>query len=218
MPFAGFPRSVMRCSSMTRIHLPPHDLGVLQTAFRTASDRRLRDRAQIILMAHRGRPHQVIAEDLGINRRGVSRWLNAYREHGLDGLRPRYAKGSPRIEDRYPGITDALEALLSDELALAGSPEGEQKWVRSSAKNLSQRLRELGFDVGRDAVLALLKRMGFSMRMNVRKRKGLCGDPAVREEQFCDPFRLTVTVCHYPPGCSKWNPVEYRLFSQIRKN
>jgi hypothetical protein len=26
-----------------------------------------------------------------------------------------------------------------------------------------------------------------------------------------------VTVCHYPPGCSKYNPVE-RLFSQISIN
>lgn len=26
---------------------------------------------------------------------------------------------------------------------------------------------------------------------------------------------LTVTVCHYPPGASKWNPVEHRLFSFI---
>ena len=140
---------------MIRIHLPPHELGVLQTTFRTTSDRRLRDRAQIILLAHRGRPHQGIAEDLQINRRGVQRWLNAYLERGLDGLKPRYAKGRPRAEERYPGITAALEVLLSDELALAlaGSPEGEQKWVRSSAKNLSQRLRELGFDVGRNAVV-----------------------------------------------------------------
>jgi hypothetical protein len=38
------------------------------------------------------------------------------------------------------------------------------------------------------------------------------------QEKLCDPFRLTVTVCHYPPGCSKWNPIEYRLFSQISKN
>ena len=38
------------------------------------------------------------------------------------------------------------------------------------------------------------------------------------QEKVCDPFRLTVTVCHYPPGCSKWNPVEHRLFSQISKN
>lgn len=29
---------------------------------------------------------------------------------------------------------------------------------------------------------------------------------------------LTVTVCHYPPGKSKWNPVEHRLFGEISKN
>jgi hypothetical protein len=38
------------------------------------------------------------------------------------------------------------------------------------------------------------------------------------QEQVCDRFGLTVTVCHYPPGCSKWNPVERRLFSQISIN
>jgi transposase len=36
--------------------------------------------------------------------------------------------------------------------------------------------------------------------------------------KLCDAFGLTVTVCHYPPGCSKWNPVERRLFSEISKN
>ena len=29
---------------------------------------------------------------------------------------------------------------------------------------------------------------------------------------------LTVTVAHYPPGTSKWNPIEHRLFSEISKN
>lgn len=38
------------------------------------------------------------------------------------------------------------------------------------------------------------------------------------QEKLCDRFRLRVTVCHYPPGCSKWNPVEHRLFSQISIN
>jgi hypothetical protein len=38
------------------------------------------------------------------------------------------------------------------------------------------------------------------------------------QERVCDPFGLAVTVCHYPPGCSKWNPVEHRLFSQISRN
>jgi hypothetical protein len=38
------------------------------------------------------------------------------------------------------------------------------------------------------------------------------------QENVCNRYRLTVTVCHYPPGCSKWNPVERRLFSEISKN
>jgi hypothetical protein len=36
--------------------------------------------------------------------------------------------------------------------------------------------------------------------------------------QVCDRFGLTETVCHYPTGCSKWNPIEHRLFSQISRN
>lgn len=38
------------------------------------------------------------------------------------------------------------------------------------------------------------------------------------QEQLGDRLGLTVTVCHYPPGCSKWNPVEYRLFGPISLN
>jgi hypothetical protein len=29
---------------------------------------------------------------------------------------------------------------------------------------------------------------------------------------------IAVTVCHYPPGASKWNPIDHRLFSQISLN
>ena len=35
---------------------------------------------------------------------------------------------------------------------------------------------------------------------------------------MCDRFGITVTECHYPPGTSKWNPIEHRLFSEISKN
>jgi hypothetical protein len=35
--------------------------------------------------------------------------------------------------------------------------------------------------------------------------------------KVADAFGLTVTVCHYPTGASKWNPIEHRLFSEISK-
>lgn len=38
------------------------------------------------------------------------------------------------------------------------------------------------------------------------------------QKQICDVYGLTVNVCHYPPGASKWNPIEHRLFSAISKN
>lgn len=37
------------------------------------------------------------------------------------------------------------------------------------------------------------------------------------QQKLVDAFDLTVTVCHYPPGAAKWNPVEHSLFSQIQK-
>lgn len=38
------------------------------------------------------------------------------------------------------------------------------------------------------------------------------------QEQISDRLGLTVTVCHYPTGCSKWNPIEHRLFGPISLN
>ena len=38
------------------------------------------------------------------------------------------------------------------------------------------------------------------------------------QEKLVEPYGLTVTVCHYPPGASKWNPIEHRLFSEISKH
>jgi hypothetical protein len=37
-------------------------------------------------------------------------------------------------------------------------------------------------------------------------------------QKFCTEFNIKVTVSHFPPGTSKWNKIEHRLFSQITKN
>ena len=38
------------------------------------------------------------------------------------------------------------------------------------------------------------------------------------QEEVADRFGLEVTVSHFPPGASKWNPIEHRLFSEISKH
>jgi hypothetical protein len=69
---------------------------------------------------------------------GLLRGQSPKKEH-------RPGPGRPRTEKKCPAITIALEEMLSDEVA--GSPEGEQRWVRSSSRKLAERLKEKGFDV-----------------------------------------------------------------------
>ena len=35
---------------------------------------------------------------------------------------------------------------------------------------------------------------------------------------LADEFGLTITVSHFPPGASKWNPIEHRMFSLVSAN
>jgi hypothetical protein len=40
----------------------------------------------------------------------------------------------------------------------------------------------------------------------------------VELQNFADTIEMPVTVCHFPPGTSKWNKIEHRLFSYISMN
>jgi hypothetical protein len=40
----------------------------------------------------------------------------------------------------------------------------------------------------------------------------------VELQKFADESGLALTVCHFPPGTSKWNKIEHRLFSFISSN
>jgi hypothetical protein len=37
-------------------------------------------------------------------------------------------------------------------------------------------------------------------------------------QRFADDTGLTLTVCHFPPGTSKWNKIEHRMFCHITEN
>ncbi|WP_315722350.1 MULTISPECIES: ISAzo13 family transposase [unclassified Bradyrhizobium] len=254
--------------------------------------------------------------------------------------------GRKLTEVSDPQIEQVLQKMLSEEVA--GDPMSQQRWVRSSTRNLSRRLGEQGHKACHHTVARLLRKMGYSLRVNWRKRDAgaqhpdrdeqfkyiaVLKDQYIREqlpvisvdtkkkelignfrregkswrrqpvetephfasyakcvavpfgiydinknkgyvtvgtsnntsafavhcletwwchhgrsfyphrsrlliladsggangynlrtwkkdlqEKLCDACGLTVTVCHYPPGCSKWNPVEYRLFSHISMN
>lgn len=254
--------------------------------------------------------------------------------------------GRKLIEEKYPSIKAELEQILDNETA--GDPMSDQKWTRSSLRELSRRLEEKGYGVSTSTISRLLTEMDFSLKANKRrqlrvnypgrddqfrfiatqrdafsiaglpiisvdtKKKELIGEfnnsgytwrrqaeevnehdfPSAAlckaipygifdvtknsgivfvgiscdtpefavdniakwweiegqdiypksnnlliladsggsngyrsrswklclQEKLSDQFGLDVTVGHYPPGCSKWNPVEHRLFSYISMN
>ena len=56
----------------------------------------------------------------------------------------------------------------------------------------------------------------FASLLDERQRRLYAGLES--QTRLADPYGLKVTICHYPSGASKWNPIDYRLFSEISKN
>ncbi|MGI9058522.1 MAG: ISAzo13-like element transposase-related protein [Ktedonobacteraceae bacterium] len=59
----------------------------------------------------------------------------------------------------------------------------EQKWVRSSLRHLSQRLEGLGHVASPPTVGRLLRKLGYSLRVNVKKQEANGAHPE-RQQQF----------------------------------
>jgi hypothetical protein len=79
-----------------------------------------------------------------------------------------------------PGIEPALQQMLSEEVA--GDPMGLQRWVRSSLRNLSKRLGEQGHQACTHTVARLLRKMGYSLQVAMKKQAG--AQHPDRDEQF----------------------------------
>ena len=131
---------------MIRIHLPSTEAERLENCFRATGDRKLRDRLQIVLMAHRGRARQDIAADLGVHRKTVTRWLNASCADGLDGMQPKKAKGHPAKIP--PTLADEVHRWVIDGPAQQGLDRAN--WTH---EELADHLRKTkGIQTSRSAV------------------------------------------------------------------
>jgi transposase len=91
---------------MIKLRLSDEEHQQLAGAMKATLDPRLRARCQAILMAHRGRRHGHIAEDLGVSVRMGPRWLNLYHQRGWAGLKIRWAPG------RVAKLPEALAAEI----------------------------------------------------------------------------------------------------------
>lgn len=86
-------------------------------------------------------------------------------------------------------------------------------------------------DTAEFAVASVAKWWRYDGRIRYRKSRSLliladCGGSngyrsrvwKYELQNLADRYGLSITVCHYPPGASKWDPIEHRLFSEISKN
>lgn len=112
-------------------------------------------------------------------------------------------------DERYEGFVYVGQALWSrkeNKFTSSETPEFAveciAKWWKNHAKKRYPKSRE---------ILILADSGGSNgCRSHMWKFK--------LHELLCNKYGLKVTVCHYPPGASKWNPIEHRLFSEISKN
>ena len=157
-------------SILIRVHLPATEVERLESLFRSTTERKLRDRLQIILMAHRGRARHDIATDLGVHRRTVTRWLNAYGADGLAGLLPKKAKGRP--SPLRPALADVLRQWVIDGPAAPGLDRAN--WTH---EELADHLRKTqGLRTSRSAVQRFCSRIDIRLyRPTYRHERG---DPA----------------------------------------
>jgi transposase len=84
-----------------RIEIAVDDRPVLERwANARAAERRLVDRARIVLLAGEGRPASEIAERVGCSLPTVKTWRSRYERDGLDGLHDRPKSGRPLTHDQ----------------------------------------------------------------------------------------------------------------------
>lgn len=166
---------------MIRISLPDDDLQRLEAVFREAADPKLRHRAQIVLMAHRGRRHPDIAADTGTSPRSVQRWLNAYLDRGLDGLRPRKAPGAK------PKLTSDLAPVLRQWVIDGPAKHGLDRANWTYPELADHLLKTRGVRVGKSALQAFGAKHG--VRPYRPTYRFLRGDPvkqATAREEIAD--------------------------------
>jgi len=158
---------------MIRIILPDADVARLGDVLRTTADAKLRQRVQIVLMAHRGRKHPAIAADTGTSARSVQRWLNAYLDHGLDGLRPRKARGAA------PKLTAELAPVIRQWVIDGPAAQGLDRANWTYAELADHLFKTRGIRVGKSAMQAFGARHG--IRPYRPTYRFLRGDPAAQQ-------------------------------------
>jgi transposase len=150
----------------------------LEHAFRSATDTKLRDRLNVVRLAHKGRRRIDIADELGLSTRSVQRWLNAYLERGIEGLAPRKAPGAK------PHIPQALAEELHRWVIEGPAQQGLDRANWTHPELADHLIRRHGIRTSRSAVQRLCAKLG--IRSYRPTYSYLRGDPAKQAKARLD--------------------------------
>lgn len=79
----------------------------------------------------------------------------------------------------------------------------------ASIRNWWTRMGKLAYPQARELLITADAGGSNSYRAKLWKRE---------LQKFADETGLTLTICHFPPGTSKWNKIEHRMFCHITAN
>jgi hypothetical protein len=123
-----------------------------------------------------------IARVTGLHEKTIRRGGKEVENYAAGQLEPNLRRAGRRtIKQRYPDIEVKLMELLADDIA--GDPMSNKQWTRRSSRQLSRELQEKGYRINYHTICRLLKRMGFPMRVNIKKRASTTHAPS-RDAQF----------------------------------
>ncbi|MFN8049611.1 MAG: helix-turn-helix domain-containing protein [Ancrocorticia sp.] len=106
------------------------------------------------MLAARGQRLAEIAQTLQVSTRTVPRWLNAYLARGLDGLRPRKAKGAaPKV---LASLANEVKGWVIGGPASCGLDRAN--WTYAELADHFKKTQ--GIDASRSAVVRFCKKLG----------------------------------------------------------
>jgi hypothetical protein len=129
-----------------------------------------------------------VTEATGVRRKRIGAGLRELEQMPLeseqqppDNQRVRRAgAGRKQLADMDPSLLKDLESLIAP--ATRGDPESPLRWTTKSARKLTEELKAMGHDIGRQKVCELLHDLGYSLQGLKKTREG--EDHPDRDAQF----------------------------------
>ena len=130
----------------------------LEQASKSPTDLRVRVRARIIRLLHKGRPPQEVAELLAVSVGQVYWWSKRWQREGLAGLADKPRSGRPVIG------SEAVRAQVEQLLETAPKTLGYGFTVWTAGRLLRHLREKLGIEMHKNTLRNLLNTLGFVYR------------------------------------------------------